>query len=190
MIEADDPADDLADDLVVRAAAKAGATTGTLPAPARAAQVAEAEALLGFAIPPLLARLYTEVANGGFGPGYELFPLVGQGCSAVAAYQARRAESQAAASPHWPEGVLPILDWGCGMYGAVDCRSASGTVLIFEPNADTGDWSDGWFVDERSLADWLGTWLAGGGWYRLDGHGDDELPEPGRWEEAATRLAA
>lgn len=96
MIEADDPADDLADDLVVRAAAKAGATTGTLPAPARAAQVAEAEALLGFAIPPLLARLYTEVANGGFGPGYELFPLVGQGCSAVAAYQARRAESQAA----------------------------------------------------------------------------------------------
>ncbi|MFI8181075.1 SMI1/KNR4 family protein [Actinacidiphila glaucinigra] len=180
-----------ADDLIVRVAARASAAAGTLPAPARAAQVEEAEALLGFALPPLLARLYTEVADGGFGPlGNELFPLAGKGRTAVSAYRAERGEPQASDSPHWPEGVLPILDWGCGMYGAVDCLSTSGTVLVFEPNADTGDPADGWFVDQPGLADWLETWLAGGGWYRPDGHDDAELPEPAGWEEAASRLAA
>ncbi|MFE2544357.1 SMI1/KNR4 family protein [Actinacidiphila glaucinigra] len=180
-----------ADDLIGRVAARASAAAGTLPAPARAAQVEEAEAQLGFAIPPLLARLYTEVADGGFGPlGNELFPLAGQGRTVVSAYRAERGAPQASESPHWPEGVLPILDWGCGMYGAVDCLGTSGTVLVFEPNADTGDPADGWFVDEPGLADWLETWLAGGGWYRPDGHDDAELPEPADWEEAVSRLAA
>jgi hypothetical protein len=40
--------------------------------PTTAAQVDTAEEALGFAIPPILRRLYTEVANGGFGPGYGL----------------------------------------------------------------------------------------------------------------------
>jgi len=32
---------------------------------------------MGFALPPLLERLYSEVGNGGFGPGYELCGLSG-----------------------------------------------------------------------------------------------------------------
>jgi hypothetical protein len=44
----------------------------TVAPPASVAEVDAAEATLGFAIPPLLRRLYTEVGNGGFGPDYGL----------------------------------------------------------------------------------------------------------------------
>jgi hypothetical protein len=62
--------------------------------------VAEAESELGFALPPLLTRLYREVANGGFGPGYKLLPLIGDDRTAMATYRAERAQSQAEPPPH------------------------------------------------------------------------------------------
>lgn len=43
-----------------------------LEAPASAEEIAEAEKLLGFKLPELLEDLYTQVANGGFGPAYGL----------------------------------------------------------------------------------------------------------------------
>jgi hypothetical protein len=46
-----------------------------LPPPATPEQLANAEALLGFELPPLLRRLYLEVANGWIGPGYGLIEL-------------------------------------------------------------------------------------------------------------------
>src|SRR5690349_24092886 len=39
------------------------------PTPADPQAVAEAERVLGYALSPLLQRIYLEVANGGFGPG-------------------------------------------------------------------------------------------------------------------------
>ena len=48
-----------------------------LPAPATPEQLSEAERRLGVELPPLLRRLYLEVANGGFGPGSGLVGVVG-----------------------------------------------------------------------------------------------------------------
>jgi hypothetical protein len=48
-----------------------------LPPPVNRQAVTAAEDRLGFALPSLLARLWAEVANGGFGPGYGLFGLEG-----------------------------------------------------------------------------------------------------------------
>src|SRR5690242_515603 len=42
---------------------------------ATAHDIEQAEAKLGFAIDPLMRRLYTEVGNGGFGPGYGVLGL-------------------------------------------------------------------------------------------------------------------
>jgi hypothetical protein len=39
--------------------------------------VEAAEAKMGFRLPPLLRELYTQVGNGGFGPGYGIFGLEG-----------------------------------------------------------------------------------------------------------------
>lgn len=57
----------LADDELVRAI-QGAPENAALPAPAELSAVEDAEDRIGFAIPPLLRRLYLEVANGGFGP--------------------------------------------------------------------------------------------------------------------------
>ncbi|WNO73382.1 SMI1/KNR4 family protein [Streptomyces sp. AM8-1-1] len=177
------------EDLIHRVAAKAKTPGSAMSAPVSADQLATAEAELGFPLPPLLARLYREIANGGYGPDYQLLPLVGAERTVLSEYHAERSASAEEESPSWPAGVVPILDWGCAMYAAVDCYSEAGTVLLFEPNAVEDGGAAAWFVDAESLTDWLETWLAGTGWYREDADEDDlpdqELPP---WEHAASRL--
>lgn len=177
------------ENLVPRVAARARATHGALPSAATAEDVAEAEKGLGFALPPLLASLYREVANGGFGPDYQLLPLLGAGRTVLSEYRSERSVSAEGETPYWPAGVLPILDWGCGMYAAVDCRSETAAVLLFDPNPMTDDGAEAWFVDAGSLAEWLETWLAGTGWYREDADEQEDATEPTPWETAAARIA-
>ncbi|OLT31538.1 hypothetical protein BJF79_36880 [Actinomadura sp. CNU-125] len=170
------------DALVGRVKERARSGSAALPPPVGEAELEAAESALGFRLPPLLADLYRRIANGGFGPEYHFLPLVGEGETAVAAYLDQRAETD---EPCWPEGVLPILEWGCAMYAAVDCTSESSTVLLFEPNAFDGDWAEVWFVDAENLAGWLETWMAGTGWYEPDGGEEIELS---LWAAARARL--
>ncbi|MEU6120553.1 SMI1/KNR4 family protein [Streptomyces sp. NPDC047123] len=149
-----------------------------LPAPADADTLARAEASLGFALPPLLAALYTRVGDGGFGPEYGLLSLLegkssGGEPAVVEKYLALRAADEG-----WPEGVLPISHWGCAMYACVDCRTDDAQVLLYEPNG--GDARNAWFVDAPSLTTWLTTWLDGTGWYEED-NDDVDLPS---WRDA------
>ncbi|MFJ7587148.1 SMI1/KNR4 family protein [Streptomyces sp. NPDC097617] len=125
-----------------------------LPAALGAEEIARAEGILGFALPPLLAALYTRVGDGGFGPECGLLPLG----HAVSAYGAGRASAR-----RWPEGVLPIADFGCGMYVCVDCRSDTAQVLLFDH--DPGEPELAWSIDTPSLAAWLGGWLDGTAWF-------------------------
>ncbi|MGJ6969264.1 SMI1/KNR4 family protein [Streptosporangium sp. G11] len=174
------------DDLLRRVSVKASAPGEPLPPPATAEEVVRAEGVLGFGIPPVLARLYREVANGGFGPDYQLFPLAGEGRTAVSVYHEERSMSQSGGEAHWPADVLPILDWGCGMYAAVDCRSPEGTVLLFEPNGVDGEWHRAWHLDSESLAGWLEVWLSETGWYEEDADEDSEIHP---WQTARQRLS-
>src|SRR5215467_14269416 len=96
-----------------------------LPAlPVMVEDVAQAEVQLGFELPALLRRVYLEVGNGGFGPGYGLFPLNAHDPSTdslVTAYLGMRSMSQQDIDEHWadeevkpalwPERVLMICDW-------------------------------------------------------------------------------
>ncbi|MEW9528403.1 SMI1/KNR4 family protein [Microbispora sp. NPDC049125] len=174
------------EELIRRVSAKALSAEGRLSPALGTEELVQAEKQLGFPLPPVLARLYHEVANGGFGPDYQLFPLLGEGRTAVSVYREERSMSLSCDAAFWPERVLPILDWGCGMYAAVDCQSSDGVVLLFEPNAiDNDDWHLAWFVDSTSLIDWLETWLSGGGWYEDADGGGDMQP----WEMARARLS-
>src|SRR5689334_14494232 len=118
-------------ELLLRVRDRAEQETGVLAPCVSEQDIADAEQVLGFSLPPLLRLLYLQVANGGFGPDYTLLPLVGDGRTAVAEYGPLRNTH----SEYWPLGVLPILDWGCGMYAAVDCLAPDAPVLLFEPNA-------------------------------------------------------
>jgi hypothetical protein len=171
------------DDLLRRVRLRA-ADEDCTAAPATPEEVAAAEAALGFALPPLLRRLYREVGNGGFGPGYALLPLTGDGRTAVAEY------GPPEDFPHEdrPRGVLPVLDWGCGMYMAVDCLDPAAPVLLYEPHAVADDWSAAWFLDAARLEDWLAAWLDGRGWWD-EGVLDSGAPGPQPWADAARRLA-
>ncbi|MFI0895133.1 SMI1/KNR4 family protein [Streptomyces sp. NPDC020983] len=173
------------DELLLRVRDRAERETEVLAPCVREQDVVAAEQALGFNLPPLLRLLYLHVANGGFGPDYTLLPLVGSGRTVVGEYgpllDARPA--------HWPRGVLPILDWGCGMYAAVDCLDPVAPVLLFEPNAGPEDWADAWFLDSPSLAQWLDTWLAGTGWWEDEVVAAEDAHEPVPWPGAVRRLA-
>jgi hypothetical protein len=159
----------------------------SLPEPVSPDTLARAEAALGFGLPPLLAALYSRIGDGGFGPEYGLLPLL-EGPPrgerpAVVQYVDNRKVGEKDPDWPWPAGVLPISHWGCGMYACVDSRSAQGTVLLFEPNADEA--GRAWYVDAPSLADWLRGWLDGTGWYEEAGEGMDLEP----WPEFRARTA-
>ncbi len=138
--------------------------------PASHAEIAEAEARLGFALSPFLRRLYCEVGNGGFGPGYGLFPLdTGNSDmdSIVTAYTAMRAMTQREIDENWadeddkpslwPARVLMVCDWGCNIYSLVNCASSDLQVLRMDSNESFSEWA----VESPSIQVWLATWLAG-----------------------------
>ena len=173
-------------DLLLRVRDRAERRTRVLAPCVSEQNIADAEQVLGFSLPPPLRLLYLQVANGGFGPDYALLPLVGAGRTAVAEYGPLRTSC----SEYWPRGVLPVLDWGCGMYAAVDCLVPNAPVLLFEPNACPDEWADAWFLDSPSLAEWLASWLDGTGWWEEDVMMDEDGPQPTPWLDAARRLAA
>jgi hypothetical protein len=126
--------------------------------PASPAAVAEAEALAGIPLPPLLRRLYLEIGNGGFGPGYGIVGLrdgfaVHPGETALDSLQ-RRGE--------WPAGgpAVPMLlcAWGCGITSTVDL--ADGQIWGSDPNPAPGD-VDYSFPQHLTVTDWFARWLEG-----------------------------
>ncbi|QIQ03521.1 SMI1/KNR4 family protein [Streptomyces liangshanensis] len=191
------------DELIRRVRTLAVQESSPLPPCVDSAAVAEAERLLGFGLPPLLVRLYAEVANGGFGPDYTLFPLLGEGQTVVSEYGEQRPVQPAEpagsigpaepeetwdSEPHWPHGVLPVLEWGCAMYAAVDCLRPDAPVLLFEPNGYVDDWAEVWFRDAPSLSEWLLRWVNGTGWWEEDATRSEDAVVPVPWPEAADRI--
>ena len=137
-----------------------------LPAPASAAELATAEARLGFSVPLVVRRVYTGIANGGFGPGYG---LVGIGGGRVGFRNAGRAwccedeyrSMRSAPQVQWPPQLLPVCDWGCRIYSCVD--AANEDAPMFRMFGDT-------LYDAPSLAitpmgctfnEWLQAWVSG-----------------------------
>jgi hypothetical protein len=120
------------------------------------------EKAIGLALPAFYKRLLTEVANGGFGPGFGLvgIPPSGHvdddlGGNLRDAYLAGRSCQQ----PEWrtPCGLLPLCNWGCGIFSFIDCLSEVGRVVtdeVFENRIEFTETSP-------SLAGWLAAWLSG-----------------------------
>jgi SMI1 / KNR4 family (SUKH-1) len=136
-----------------------------LPAlvPASADAVEEAEALIGCQLPPLLRRLYLEVGNGGFGPGYGVLGLRGghRDGTRRAALDLYR-EAHDSSSKHWsflPASLLPVCYWGCGIYSFIDCSRPEGPMWGWDPNPPASRQS--LFPEPFTLAGWLDRWVRG-----------------------------
>ncbi|MFO0715178.1 MAG: SMI1/KNR4 family protein [Sandaracinus sp.] len=160
-----------------------GLAEATASPPASAAEISEAERRLGVPIPEILARLYREVGNGGFGPGYGLSGLitgyfVTHGETAVPLWESWTARPRPAGYENWnwPATMLPIADWGCAIRSCVDIGKPQCPVYRFDPGgfldteaaaeedmeATTAEGFAALFEPEApALVDWLELWLDG-----------------------------
>ena len=153
--------------------------------PVSPAAVQEAENLLGHRLPSLLRRLYLEVGNGGFGPGYGILGVRGghgddYGHTAVDLHQQARSE----AWPAWssmPAGLLPICHWGCGIYSLIDCADHQARMWAWDPNpAPDDDLGKALFPQAIGFREWLAQWVSG----RLYQPALVQDPDTGQWRGA------
>jgi hypothetical protein len=132
------------------------------------AEVAKAEADLGFSLPDTIRRIYCQVANGGFGPAYGLLGLVGGMLNEESQDACRQYKMYVEPDPNdphwrWPKGLLPVGCLGCAMYLCVDCTHPDGPIVWFEPNPhqDGRPWDDSFFPFAETTDQWLSAWLDG-----------------------------
>ncbi|MFJ6012851.1 SMI1/KNR4 family protein [Streptomyces sp. NPDC092952] len=142
----------MTDDEVVEAL-RTVAETGTFPPPAAPKDVVEAEKVIGFPLPPLLRRLYIEVANGGFGPDEGILGVRGGPAQGNLADIAELYEDGPDPSGRIPAGLVPIYDWGCTIWSLVDFRDPAGPMWCTHEGEH---WPQG-----ISLSQWLTGTLTG-----------------------------
>lgn len=140
-------------------------------------QLAQTEQALGFSLPPLLCALYTQVANGGFGPGYGLMGAIG-GFSEAGdivdnyLFYSRRAtlidldddekrilagETLELPETVWPYALLLFCDWGWASASCIDCR----TRRVFLMRSGKRDLHYRLQLQAHSLEDWWEMWVLG-----------------------------
>jgi hypothetical protein len=116
--------------------------------------VAGAESRLGFRMPSLLRRVYVEVADGGLGPGYGLFPLNEHTSTAGHAETLVEVHEKLSVDPRWSTRLLPLCDWGCANWSCLDCRTDDGAIVTVAGEQDFTNTG-------HTLRSWLGAWLDG-----------------------------
>lgn len=109
------------------------------------------EVSLGIELPPLLLRIYTEVGNGGFGPGSGMLGLKGGYADVDGRVLTERCQYLIAHG--WPRRLLPLWDWGCAAWSCVDAASVGARIVTADEH--------GFTVTRFKLDDWLAEWCAG-----------------------------
>ena len=134
-----------------------------------ASQIAELEKTNSVRFPQLFREILQHVGDGGFGPGYGFLPMIRrrsgpENLSAFDFYQTYRGPDQ---DPGWtwPEGLLPLADWGCLIFSCLDCTTAEGAIVRaapgeFDPKDDTNSFDKIAQPESTSLESWLSEWLA------------------------------
>jgi hypothetical protein len=143
----------------------------------------------------LLRRLYLEVGNGGFGPGYGILGVRGghgddYHHTAVDLYRQARSGSFTA----WgsiPAALLPVCYWGCAIYSLMDCADRKARMWAWDPNpAPRDDIGKALFPQSITFREWLVRWVD----RRLHQPALVQDPDTGEWrgatdEEYATWMA-
>ncbi|MEM7245338.1 MAG: SMI1/KNR4 family protein [Acidobacteriota bacterium] len=110
--------------------------------------IAFIEESLGVELPPLLRRCYTEVSNGGFGPGYGLIGLPGGHPGSWG--DLLESTAVVREDEEVEEGWLPVIDWGCAEHSLVDCDAEGRIVSLYD-----GDYHEECYDLEELFTRWL-----------------------------------
>lgn len=115
----------------------------------------------GLVLPRFVQRLYTEVANGGYGPAYGINPLTGDHTHSIAHWDrlTQNANHDDPKGPQWPSHLIRFCEIGCNMFYAVDISDDNGPVLQVDPTSsdEVTDWLQ---PVCSSVAEWLDRWAA------------------------------
>jgi hypothetical protein len=136
--------------------------------PATEAQVDRAAGRLGFPLPRLLRRIYLEVGNGGFGPGYGLFGIEDgarrkTGLDVVDGYFAMKEADPKDTAWNWPEKLVPLFDWGGFIASCGDFGEEQTPITEFDPTLRSSKqpMAKALRPQAPSLASFLGRWITG-----------------------------
>ncbi|MGP6085937.1 SMI1/KNR4 family protein [Antarctobacter jejuensis] len=124
------------------------------------------QSTLDFPLPPLLIRIWQDIGNGGFGPGYGLLGIGDgfaddQDATADRRYLGFRKPDPLTPTWLWPQGLLPICHLGCAMYDCLD--TTRDRIIIWEPSAWDEDLPIGTALFDTGLTlfDWFDRWSRG-----------------------------
>jgi hypothetical protein len=87
------------------------------------------ETCLDVKIPSILKLCYTQISNGGFGPGYQLTGLPGGHLSSWG--DLLQSTNELRQLDECEEEWLPLIDWGCNLFSIVDCSDRQ-IVTLYE----------------------------------------------------------
>lgn len=168
-------------------ATKAGIHPRKALPPVAAKALQAAERAIGFNLPELVRILYLKVGNGGFGPEYGIVGTKGgaklDGCTLETCYQNMVDLESENSVWRWPKHLLPLANYGCGMWSCVDCEYQKLPMILWDPNnldarlegADARlNWGNSFWDQGRSLRTWLECWLA------AEEEDEEREPEP-KW---------
>lgn len=156
----------------------------------------EDERAFGFPLPPLLKRLYTEIGNGRFGPGYGLTGLKGgycdpEGTAVEWALRNHATQDWGGWPGRWPVGYLPICHWGCNFYSAIDCTDPAYRMLAHSYDHADPETLDGFFDQGMTFDAWIAAWAEGQNlWHALtrvigEGYARRKAPREAQQEREA-----
>lgn len=132
-----------------------------------------AEPEIGFKLPELLRAIYLSVGNGGFGPAYGIVGTKAEakldGHTLETCYREMKKLEAENSLWRWPKSLLPLANYGCGMWSCVDCEYKTLPMILWDPNnLDSGldgddarlNWGNAFWDQGQSLKTWLEGWLA------------------------------
>jgi hypothetical protein len=141
--------------------------------PVAAETLQAAERAVGFRLPELLRVIYLKVANGGFGPEYGIVGTKGgarlDGCTLETCYQYMLKLERKNPVWRWPRSLLPVANYGCGMWSCVDGEYQKLPMILWDPNNLHLDlegvdarrnWGNSFWDQGQSFRMWLEDWLA------------------------------
>lgn len=86
---------------------------------------------IGYPLPELLKQLFLQIGNGGFGPGYGLFPLISDKEENMLNFSQDFVDCQ---FDFWKTSHIPLVHWGCGIYTFMDLDQPEAQLQVFDGN--------------------------------------------------------
>ena len=128
--------------------------------PVSSSELSEFEREAGLQLPEILRRIYTEIANGGFGPAWGFNPLTHDTKMSIHGWDRyQRSYWDAGQPPNgWPDPLIRICEIGCNAYFGVHLNGNDSPVYVVDPQ-NGGETEMDWLEPQNlDLITWINSW--------------------------------